>query len=150
MKAQKPSHPQTLRIGSRSSPLATVQVNEILALAAAHNIPLDHEHILYTSKGDQDKVTSLTSSPADNFFTDALDQALLDNEIDAAVHSAKDLPKNIPAGLRIFALTAPLDETDAFVGKSTLSALPAGAKVGTSSLLRQKSILELNPSILPV
>ncbi len=147
MNTKKPAHSDKIRIGSRSSPLAKVQVKEVLALLSALNISFGHEHVLYTSQGDRDKVTSLTTNPADNFFTDALDQALLSHEIDAAVHSAKDLPKNIPAGLKIFALTAVLDETDAFVGKSSLSALPSGAKVGTSSLLRQKSILELNPDV---
>lgn len=150
MNKPKSSKSGKVRIGSRSSPLALVQVKEIFARLAAQNIALECEHVLFTSQGDKDKTTPLTENPADNFFTDTLDEALLNNEIDAAVHSAKDLPKNMPSGLKIFALTAALDETDSFVGKTRLSELPAGAKVGTSSLLRQKSILELNPGVTPV
>ncbi len=138
---------QKIRIGSRESRLAQIQVKEVLSLLAAQGISLDFESVFFKTKGDQDKTTPLTTNPADDFFTDALDRNLLDNQIDIAVHSAKDLPKSLRPGLEIFALTPSLDETDAFVGKARFSDLKPGAKVGTSSVLRQEALKKLNPNI---
>ncbi|MCR4336413.1 MAG: uroporphyrinogen-III C-methyltransferase [Candidatus Omnitrophica bacterium] len=135
-------------IGSRPSRLAIVQAEEIASFLAQSQMGRSSSELKsYSSKGDQDQKTSLMTNPAEDFFTDALDQALLDQEIDIAVHSAKDLPRQLRDGLEIFALTAPLDETDAFVGKTLLSQLPAGARVGTSSLLRKEGILKINPHV---
>ncbi len=136
-----------IRIGSRESRLAKLQVKEVLALLAKKGVVLSVEHKTYKTGGDIDKKTPLTAGAADDFFTDALDHALLNSEIDVAVHSAKDLPKDMPAELVIFALTASLDETDAFVGNVPFAQLKPGDRVGTSSLLRQKSIKELNPNL---
>ncbi len=136
-----------IKVGSRSSPLALAQVEEILVLLKRKGIKVSFERKVYNPKGDQDKITPLTQNTADDFFTDALDAALLQGEIDIAIHSAKDLPQQINSNLEIFALTQSLDDTDAFVGKIKFSELKPGAKVGTSSLLRQKSVKELNPTL---
>jgi uroporphyrinogen III methyltransferase/synthase len=138
----------SLKIGSRSSRLALAQVEEIVRLVEAQNsVSLQHQLITYTTAGDRDKKTSLTRQPGDDFFTDTLDQALLKGDIDIAVHSAKDLPQRIPAGLEIFALTETLDDRDAWVGLRAFADLPKGAKAGTSSILRQKQIKQLRPDI---
>ncbi|MBI3315301.1 MAG: uroporphyrinogen-III C-methyltransferase, partial [Candidatus Omnitrophica bacterium] len=105
------------------------------------------EIVTFVTQGDKDKKTSLTRQPGDDFFTDTLDQALLKGGIDIAVHSAKDLPQHIPAGLEIFTLTETLDDRDAWVGPCAFADLPKGAKVGTSSILRQKQIKELRPDV---
>ncbi|MFA5060325.1 MAG: uroporphyrinogen-III C-methyltransferase [Candidatus Omnitrophota bacterium] len=138
-----------IRIGSRGSRLALVQVEEILLLLKGRGIRLPHVHKIFDTRGDKDKKTSLSHS-ADNFFTDTLDSAILSEKIDIAIHSAKDLPQELPAGLSIFALTDPLDETDAFVGKDKISRLKKGAKIGTSSPSRREAILRLNPNVKTV
>ena len=77
-----------IKIGSRKSPLALAQVEEILT--ALKPVPI-YQLITYATTGDKDKITPLTKRPADDFFTDALDNALLLKEIDIAIHSAKDI-----------------------------------------------------------
>lgn len=136
-----------IKVGTRSSPLARVQAKEILSLLAEQGTNISFEEIVYETHGDRDKRTPLTDNLPEDFFTDTLDQAILNNEIDLAIHSAKDLPKKITEGLEIFALTKSLDNTDAFVGKVKFSELKPGSKVGTSSFLRQKSLKELNPRL---
>lgn len=140
-----PSH--ILKVGARGSRLAQVQVEEIFSLLAQTGTDAAHTLTTYQTRGDHDKSTSLLISPADDFFTDTLDEAVLKGEIDAAVHSAKDLPKALRPGLKIFALTASRDERDAFVGRKKLSELEAGAKIGTSSALRKDGILAINPAV---
>lgn len=132
-----------LKVGSRSSPLAQSQVREVFNQLL--NGKVAYRLTTFETRGDQDKNTSLLSQSADNFFTDTLDEALLTGNIDIAIHSAKDLPKNLPCGLKIFALTKALDDTDALVGRAAHSQLPAGSRIGTSSPLRREQILTLNP-----
>ena len=134
-----------LKVGSRASALALVQVEEVFKEIKDNCKTVPFELIKYTTLGDRDKTTSLTSNPADDFFTDALDQALLKGAIDIAIHSAKDLPKVLPEGLAIFALTQTLDDKDAWVGTTAWGSLPKNGRVGTSSLLRQAQILQLRP-----
>lgn len=140
----------TVRVGSRGSRLALAQVQEIFALLQKKGVALNYTSKVFKTGGDKDKKTSLTVNPADDFFTDALDRALLRHTIDIAVHSAKDLPKTLRDGLSVFALTQPLDATDAFVGEVSIFKLKKGAKVGTSSALRKKEIENLNPHIKTV
>ncbi len=141
------SNSKIIKTGSRRSRLAVAQVEEIILLLKKSGVCLKHERVTFDSSGDQDKTTPLTSNPADDFFTDSLDEALLNKKIDIAIHSAKDLPKDLRKGLEVFALTKSLDETDAFVGRSKLSKLKPGSRIGTSSLLRRESIKAINPSV---
>ncbi len=141
---------KTILFGSRSSRLATLQVKEIEALLARHNIECPYTLKTYQSRGDKDQVTPLTANAGDDFFTDTLDQALLNGEVDITIHSAKDLPRTLAPGLSIFALTKSLDETEAFVGKHSLSLMTEEHLVGTSSPLRQQQIKELNPRVQTV
>lgn len=131
-----------IRIASRSSRLALAQVEEIVRAVQIK----DFEIIKFETAGDKDKSTPLTETP-DNFFTDAIDQALLAGKADVAVHSAKDLPQHLHQGLTIFALTKGLDDKDAWVSPVAWKDLPAKAKVGTSSHLRQQQILQLRPDV---
>lgn len=139
-----------LRIGSRGSRLALAQVKEISLLIAKKKIHLDYEHKILETAGDKDKTTPLSGNPPDDFFTNTLDEALRKSEIDIAIHSAKDLPKQIRNGLEIFALTESIDETDAFIGQTKLSNLPKGATIGTSSTIRQQAIESLHPHVSTV
>jgi len=92
--------------------------------------------------GDKDKVTPVSDIEGTDFFTREIDKALLKNEIDFAVHSAKDLPDELRDGLTIAAITYPIDPFDALVSKSglTLDKLPEGARIGTSSLRRKEQL----------
>jgi len=139
-----------LKAGSRASRLALVQVEEIRSLIDARGLEVCFEHKAYQTQGDQDKTTPLTENLADDFFTNSLDQALINHEIDIAIHSAKDMPERMAKELAIFALTKSEDETDCFVGVKHFKDLPDGARVGTSSLVRQQSILKLNPKLKTV
>jgi len=138
---------EKIKVGSRGSALALAQVREIEGLLKEKNTDARFEVSIYKTQGDKDKSTPLTAGPADDFFTDTIDQALLNKKIDISIHSAKDLPRCLKEGLSIFALTEALDETDAFVGKTEFNKLRPGARVATSSLLRQESIKELNPAL---
>jgi uroporphyrinogen III methyltransferase/synthase len=135
-----------VRIASRSSPLALVQVDEIIQELKAQGTPLSFEALPIETAGDKDKSTPLTQS-SDDFFTDAIDEALLAGKADIAVHSAKDLPQHLHEDLKIFALTKGLDGKDAFAGRVHWKDLPAKARVGTSSVLRQSQITALRPDI---
>ncbi len=134
-------------IGSRSSPLALIQVKEIEDLLKKAKVNMAFKLVTYQTTGDKDKTTSLVQNTNDYFFTDTLDQALLKGDIDIAIHSAKDLPKKLRDGLSIFALTKSADDTDCFVGKLPLEQLKPGAKVGTSSLIRQQQLKSFYPHL---
>ena len=135
-----------IKIASRRSPLALAQVEEVIQSLKLRGIEVTYEILKYETAGDKDKNTPLTTSP-DNFFTDVIDKALLNGEADIAIHSAKDLPQYLPEGLEIFALTQCLDNKDAWVGRKPWGQLELHAKVGTSSFLRQKQILQLRPDV---
>jgi hydroxymethylbilane synthase len=125
------------------------QVEEIIGDLKAQGIVLDYESIKFETAGDKDKSTPLTNS-RDDFFTDAIDRALIEGRADIAIHSAKDLPQNLHKGLKIFALTQCLDNKDAWVSRVHWQDLPPKSKVGTSSVLRQKQILQMRPDIIIV
>lgn len=137
-----------LRVVCRNSPLSIRQVEELFSALPA----VTYEMLKRASFGDKNKHISLMDNIAGDFFTRELDQALLNNEADIAVHSAKDLPYPLPAGLELYCLTEAADQTDALVskGNQTLSRLPAGARVGTSSQTRKTELLELRPDVTVV
>jgi hydroxymethylbilane synthase len=122
-----------LVIGSRGSQLALWQANWIAARLAERGEETRIEIIKTT--GDKITDVPLAKVGTKGLFTKEIEEALLDGRIDLAVHSLKDLPTEIPAGLTIAAIPEREDSRDALVGV-TLKNLTAGAKVGTSSLRR--------------
>lgn len=143
----QPKKIQIINVGSRGSPLAQKQVDEIEALLGCFKIKILFKRTILNTSGDLDKKISLTDNVNDYFFTDTLDQALLRGDIDLAIHSAKDLPQKLREGLAILALTKSDDDTDCFVGKLSLEQLKPGAKVGTSSLIRQQQLKNFYPHL---
>lgn len=127
------------RIGARKSPLALKQVEEVLSSLKKIYPALKAEVVGIDTYGDKDKITPVSDIEGTDFFTREIEEALLKDEIDFAVHSAKDLPDTIPGGLCIAAITKSIDSYDALVSKNNLllEDLPKGAKVGASSQRRK-------------
>ncbi len=137
----------TLRIITRQSPLALLQVEELQRMLPD---TLRWEVTKTVSYGDRHKDVSLMDrSVAADFFTRELDEALLNGRADVAVHSAKDLPYPLPAGLEVIALTEAKDKTDSLVTRhgETLATLPQGSRIGTSSAVRKAELLALRTDI---
>ena len=138
-----------IRIISRQSRLALLQVEELVKEAGI----TDYELIKTTSYGDRHKEMSLMDEGlAQDFFTRELDEALLEGRADIAVHSAKDLPNPLPDGIELLALTEGKDPSDSLVARDglTLTTLPAGSKVGTSSAQRKEELLKVRPDLVVV
>lgn len=135
----------TLHVISRKSPLALLQVSEVFSRFPDR----EYELIALPSYGDKHLEISLLDAAPNDLFTRELDEALLTNQGDLAVHSAKDLPYPIPKGLEVIALFEAEDQTDSLVSKNklTINELPKGAKVGTSSPMRRKELLALRPDL---
>ena len=140
----------TLRIGTRGSPLALAQAEEVRArLAAAHpGLPPAKIAVIRTT-GDRVQDRKLEEIGGKGLFTKEIEEALLDGRIDLAVHSMKDMPTFLPAGLVIGCLLPREDPRDALLarGATTIAGLPRGARVGTSALRRQAQILALRPDL---
>lgn len=138
---------------SRNSPLALLQVEETARLLGAAGVGVDFDVITTASYGDRHKDVSLMhpSLPSD-FFTRELDAALLDGTAEIAVHSAKDLPYPLPAGIEVIALTEAEDKSDSLVARGglTIATLPKGSKVGTSSSQRKAELLQLRSDLTVV
>lgn len=139
---------ETLKIISRSSKLAVIQTEEIISSFAN----ISYELKTFSSFGDKRKDISLLENPPEDIFTRELDEKILSGEADLAIHSAKDLPFPLANGLTIIALTKAFDETDALISKENLplAALPAGARVGTSSPARRQELLTYRPDLTVV
>lgn len=142
---------RTVRIGTRGSPLALAQAHEVRArLMAAHGLAeTAFEIIVIRTSGDRIQDRPLSEAGGKGLFTKEIEEALVKGEIDLAVHSMKDMPTALPAGLGIPAILPREDVRDAFVSLRwpTLAALPAGARVGTSSLRRGAQVRRLRPDL---
>ena len=134
-----------LKILTRPSKLAIKQVEEVMSFFS----DITYEVKEIKSYGDKHKEISLLNNVRQDFFTKELDEALLKEEGDVAVHSAKDLPFPLPNSLEAITLLKAFDKTDALVSRDRLGIkrLPLGAKIGTSSELRKKQILSLRPDL---
>lgn len=133
---------RTYRIGTRTSPLALKQVEEVIGYLRNFYPDMKVNVIGVDTYGDKDKTTPISDIEGDDFFTREIDEAVLKGSIDFAVHSAKDLPDEIPKGLIIAAITRSIDPYDALVSRGNLKieALKEGAKIGASSLRRKTQL----------
>jgi hydroxymethylbilane synthase len=140
-----------LLIGTRGSPLALWQANHVRALLIdAHGLGEDAVALEpITTSGDRIRDKPLRDFGGKGLFTKEIDEALLDNTIDIAVHSMKDLPTDLPPGITIAAVLPRGDVRDAFISAKgeSLAALPPGAVVGSSSLRRQAQVKRLRPDL---
>ena len=140
-----------LLIGTRGSPLALWQANHVRALLiAAHGLGEDAVALEpITTSGDRIRDKPLRDFGGKGLFTKEIDEALLGNRVDIAVHSMKDLPTELPPGISIAAVLPRGDVRDAFISArgESLAALPPGAVVGSSSLRRQAQVKRLRPDL---
>jgi hydroxymethylbilane synthase len=145
------SQATTLRIGTRGSPLALAQAGMVRdALAKAHGFdPARIEFQVIRTTGDRIQDRPLAEAGGKGLFAKEIEEALIDNRIDLAVHSSKDMPTFLPDGLVLTAFLKREDARDAFVSRKarTLAELPRGAVVGTSSPRRHALVRRMRPDL---
>lgn len=131
-----------VKVGARGSTLSQRQVLEVLKELNEYAPSVSFDPVWIKTSGDKDQKTSLRFMENSNFFTKELDDLLLAGEIRLSMHSAKDLPHPLADGLSMIALTRGLDPSDSLVMSPTFT---GKGKIATSSLRREKTILELYP-----
>jgi hydroxymethylbilane synthase len=140
-----------LRIGSRGSPLALVQAREVQGrIAAAHGVDVAAIEIkIIRTTGDVVQDRPLADAGGKGLFAKEIEEALLAGSIDLAVHSSKDLPTVLPAGLVLAGFLAREDVRDAFISRKakSLRDLAGGATVGTASPRRAALVKRLRPDL---
>ena len=146
----KPSDPSIIRIGTRSSELALRQARLVQEALEAQGLAC--ELVTYRTVGDKRLDEPLSSIGAKGLFTKELEHDLLRGKTQIAVHSLKDLPTESPEGLLVAAVLAREDPRDVLVVNGriqaqSLSDLPRGSRVGTSSLRRRAQLLAARPDV---
>lgn len=141
---------EKLIIGTRSSDLAMWQANFIKKELEKHHKNLKVELVNVKTKGDKILDVALSKIGDKGLFTKELEVALLNNEVDIAVHSLKDLQTEIPKGLKLAAITKRHEVEDVLIARkknTTIETLPEGATVATGSLRRRSQLKHLRPDI---
>jgi hydroxymethylbilane synthase len=141
---------QELIVGSRDSELALKQTNYIIAEIKKHFPEIRFKIEKIKTEGDKILDVALAKIGGKGLFVKEIENALLAGQIDLAVHSMKDVPTLLPAGLTIAAVTGREDPRDCFIagdGKTGLSGLREGAVIGTSSLRRSAQLLHFRPDL---
>ena len=136
---------ENLVIGTRGSPLALAQANEVRNKILSSNV-LDPDKVkieIIKTSGDKFLNTSLSKIGGKGLFTKEIQQALIDKRIDVAVHSMKDVETELPEKLVISTILKREDVRDSFISRkySSIAELPLGCVVGTSSLRRKAQLL---------
>lgn len=143
-----------IRIGTRGSLLALKQACEVAdKLRALHGDSAGASEIVeIKTSGDRIQDRPLSEVGGKGLFTKEIEQSLFDGRIDVAVHSLKDVETAIPEGTELAAILEREDVRDVFISRkySSVGDMPAGAKLGTSSLRRRSQAVFLNPAIKPV
>lgn len=137
---------KVIKIGTRPSPLAVKQAEEVAGRISQFSVDM----VIIKTRGDRDKTTPLFGREESDFFTREIEEALLRGDIDAAVHSAKDLENNIPDGLVVAAMTRSISPLECLVSRGNLSLdeLPPASRVGTSSLKRKEAVLRFRKDLV--
>jgi hydroxymethylbilane synthase len=136
-------------VGSRRSKLALTQTNWVIEQLKKTGLPFEFEVKEIVTKGDVILNVTLSKVGGKGLFVKEIEQAMLDEEIDIAVHSMKDMPAELPKGLEIGCTPKRVDPRDALISEkySSLRDLPEGAIVGTSSLRRAAQLLNRRPDL---
>lgn len=141
-----------LRIGTRGSPLALVQANDVRVRLLARFPELAERGVaieVIKTSGDRIQDRNLAEIGGKGLFTKEIEEALFERHIDLAVHSMKDMPTVLPPGLSLAAVLPREDARDVLISATatTLAALPQGTVVGTSSLRRRALLLHRRPDL---
>lgn len=151
MELKLPDPKSPLRIGTRGSPLALAQAYETRErLSIAYGLSLDSfEIVVIKTTGDKVLNRPLKEIGGKGLFTKEIEEALLQESIDIAVHSMKDMPVQQPDGLILDTFLPREDVRDAFVSRihKSLADIPQGATVGTSSLRRKAQLMSKRPDL---
>jgi hydroxymethylbilane synthase len=141
---------QTITIATRKSPLAMWQAEHVAAELKKIHPDIQVELMGMTTQGDKILDTPLAKIGGKGLFIKELEQGLISGEADIAVHSMKDVPVELPAGLHLAVIMQREDPRDAFVARDyqNIDQLPQGACVGTSSLRRQCQLAEQRPDLV--
>jgi hydroxymethylbilane synthase len=131
----------TIRLGTRRSALALAQARWV-----AERLEDEVELVPIRTAGDERRGPAPETSDKARFVKE-IEEALLAGEIDLAVHSAKDVPGELPDGLDIVGVPARADARDALCGAGSLAELAEGAVVGTASVRRRSALLALRPDL---
>ena len=139
----------TLRIATRNSPLALWQAEHVKQRLLDLHADIDVELVSMTTEGDRFLDAPLVAVGGKSLFIKELEQAMLDDRADIAVHSMKDVTIDLPSGLQLPVIMQREDTHDALVANhsDSLAAIPDGGIVGTSSLRRQSQLRALRPDI---
>lgn len=138
-----------IRIGTRASKLALAQVAEVHLLLAPFLKNLEIEIVPIATSGDKIQDRNLSEIGGKGLFIKELEEALVQNKIDIAIHSAKDVPPQLHEETHLSAFTERLDARDCFISKKydSLKKLPKGATIGTSSPRRKAILLLIRPDL---
>jgi hydroxymethylbilane synthase len=138
-----------VKIGTRGSQLALYQTNLVAEFLRENNPGIEVEIIKIKTTGDKILDSPLSKIGDKGLFTKEIEKAILDKEIDCAVHSLKDLPTELPAGLKIVAFGTREDVRDALIAQDgmRLLELPKGSTVATGSLRRRSQLLHLRSDL---
>lgn len=140
-------------VGTRQSSLALTQTNLVIEqlgrICEEHGLAYEFEVRKFVTKGDRILDVTLSKVDGKGLFVKEIEQAILDGEIDMAVHSMKDMPAELPEGLVIGSIPLREDPRDCLVSREHLSLkdLPEGAKIGTSSLRRSSQLRAARPDL---
>lgn len=144
---------RTIIVGSRQSVLALTQTGHVIdalqKLSDEHGLDFRFEVKKIITKGDRILDVTLSKVGGKGLFVKEIEQAMLDKEIDMAVHSMKDMPSELPEGLINGAVPLRVDARDCLISAEglDLDQLPQGAKVGTSSLRRSSQLKAYRPDL---
>ena len=130
-----------MRIGTRGSALALAQAGTVAEAVG------DAELVVIRTSGDEGGPAAAAPDDKSRFVRE-IERALLDGEVDLAVHSAKDLPGELPERLALVGVPAREDPADAWIGPGeSIAEVPEGARVGTASVRRRSQLLALRPDL---
>lgn len=136
-----------IRIGSRGSALARWQAEHVQG--RLQELGHEVEIVIITTTGDRIQDRRLESVGGKGAFLKEIEEALLAREVDLAVHSLKDVPTELPAGLHLVAMLERADPRDVLLSAGPgLRELPAGARIGTTSLRRRAQVRALRPDLV--
>lgn len=140
----------TIKVGTRKSKLAQTQTKQALALLQEKHPEVVFELVPYQTKGDRLSTVSLQEIGGKGVFVKEIERALLEKDIDIAIHSLKDMPALLVEGCQLGAIPKREDVRDCLIfhqAGQTLASLPEGARVGTSSLRRKVQLLKIRPDL---